>query len=201
MLFLSMKLFCVEKYRQTTGLFVHKKIKWGWKSIQSHNQLCNMYSIRIDYSWLFSNTNPLFLCKCLGVSLIRINSFPGKKNKIYLTNTVISIIIILVIIIFTIAINVTAYIINSIFFSHWYQFHSPGFLWTVARLPDLLLTVLTVMQLGSSENALIVNKTLPGVSFKLMRQWKTILINIYWFLYHWKVRTITLGFSAIGREN
>ena len=130
MLFLSTKLpiklrqlaharqiFCVEKYRQTTGLFVNKKIKWGWKSIQSHNQLCNMYSIRIDYSWLFSNTNPLFLCKCLGVSLIRINSFPGKmKNIIYLTNTVISIIIILVIIIFTIAINVTAYIMNSIFF-------------------------------------------------------------------------------------
>lgn len=65
------------------------------------------------------------------------------------------------------------------FFSHWYQFHSPGFLWTVARLPDLLLTVFTVMQLGSSENALIVNKTLPGVSFKLMRQWKIILMNIY----------------------
>lgn len=102
-----------------------------------------------------------------------------EKNIIYLTNTVISIIIILVIIFFTIVINVTAYIMNSIFFSHWYQFHSPGFLWTVARLPDLLLTVLTVMQLGSSENALIVNKTLPGVSFKLMRQWKIILINIY----------------------
>lgn len=101
MLFLSTKLpiklrqlahacqiFCVEKYRQTTGLFVHKKIKWGWKSIQSHNQLCNMYSIRIDYSWLFSNTNPLFLCKCLGVSLIRINSSQGKK-KTYLTHTII----------------------------------------------------------------------------------------------------------------
>ena len=137
-----------------------------------------MYSIRIDYNWLFSNTNPLFLCKCLGVSLIRINSSPGKK-KTYLTHTVITMIIILVIIIFTIAINVTAYIMNSLFFSHWYQFHSPGFLWTVAGLPDLLLTAFKVMQLGSSENALIVNKTLPGVSFKLMRQWKIILMNIY----------------------
>lgn len=171
------------------GLFVNKKIKWGWESIQSHNQLCDMYNIRIDYSWPYSITNTLFLWKCLGVSLIR--KLLSRKENTHLTHTIIIIMITLVIPIFTIAINVTAYIMTSLF-SVTDIIYTVGFLWTVARLPDLLLTAFKVMQLGSSENPLIVNKTLPGISFKLMRQWKIILMTIYQyiFLYHWKVRTI-----------